>query len=173
MIRTARTEDLPTLAALQSELDAPSPELLASFGAVGTCLVAVSEGAGAAGAGVADARGGEAAVGAGSTDGPRPVGYVLVVGRGGDAGDGDAHLAELVVHPAHRREGHGRALVEAAVGGQAPGSRLTLLVAVDNDPARSLYESVGFRPIAYQPRFYERADGWGDAVVYAYDVPAP
>ncbi|MFB6090926.1 MAG: GNAT family N-acetyltransferase [Halobellus sp.] len=156
VIRPARSADLPRLAALQSELDAPSPELLASVALAGSCLVAVPE------------------------PESRPVGYVLVVGRGGESGegDGDAHLAELVVHPEHRREGYGRALVEAAIDGQAPGTRLTLLVAVDNDPARSLYESLGFRPVAYQPRFYEGENGdgnedgdeWTDAIVYAYDA---
>ncbi|MFA1609518.1 GNAT family N-acetyltransferase [Halobellus rubicundus] len=160
-IRRARPADLPTLAALQSELDAPSPDLLASFAAVGACLVAVPDGER-----VGVDRNGDA-----TDDGRQPVGYVLVVGRGDADGDGgDAHLAELVVHPDHRREGYGRALVGAAIDRQAPGTRLTLLVAVDNGPARSLYESVGFRPIAYQPRFYEDGDGRTDAVVYAYDA---
>lgn len=175
MIRPARGGDAAAIAALQSRLDAPSPRLLATVGAVGTCLVAVggtdvAEGAGAvnevsdideAGAvdGVSDVDGASAGDG-------RPVGYVLVIG------EGDAHLAELVVHPDHRRRGHGRALVEAVIDRQAPGTRVTLAVAADNDPARSLYESVGFEPIDRRPGFYESVDGCPDeAVVYAYDVP--
>ncbi|MDQ2056015.1 N-acetyltransferase [Halobellus sp. H-GB7] len=141
MIRPARPSDAQALATLQSYLDAPAPELLASFAAVGTCLVAVDE----------------------SDD--RPVGYLLVI-------DGeDAHIAELVVHPEHRREGHARALLEAAIGRSAPGTRVTLVVAADNDPARSLYESLGFREIEHRPEFYGAENGEAtDAVVYAYDV---
>ena len=68
---------------------------------------------------------------------------------------GEAHLAELVVHPAHRREGRARALLSAVIAEQEPGTRVTLTVAVDNDPARSLYESVGFEAIGRQPEFFK------------------
>jgi len=147
VIRPATDGDAAAVATLQSRLDAPSPRLLAAVGVLGTCLVAVADGAATA-------------------DESRPVGYVLVIG------EGDTHLAELVVHPDHRRAGHGRALVDAVVDRQAPGTRVTLAVAADNDPARSLYESAGFRPIDRQPAFYESVDGCSDeAVVYAYDVP--
>ena len=78
----------------------------------------------------------------------QPVGYLLAV-------DGeDTHLAELVVHPAHRREGHGRALLSALLGGLESGTRVSLAVAVDNDPARALYESAGFVPVGYRSGFY-------------------
>jgi ribosomal-protein-alanine N-acetyltransferase len=147
VIRPATDSDAAAVATLQSYLDAPSPRLLAAVGALGTCLVAVADGATTA-------------------DGSRPVGYVLVIG------EGDTHLAELVVHPEHRRAGYGRALVDAVVDRQAPGTRVTLAVAADNDPARSLYESAGFHPIDRRPEFYESVDGCTDeAVVYAYDVP--
>lgn len=141
MIRPARPADASAIAALQSHLDAPSPELLASFAAVGACLVAVER------------------------PGGEPVGYAITVG------EGDVHLAELVVDPDHRRRGHGRTLVDGVVARCDPGTRVTLLVAVDNDPARSLYESIGFQPVAYRPCFYERGGAWADALVYAYDVP--
>ncbi|WP_338035701.1 GNAT family N-acetyltransferase [Halobellus captivus] len=123
--------------------------------------------------------------------GNRPVGYALVVG--------DGHLAELVVHPTYRREGRGRALLEAVIERLEPGTRMTLTVAVGNDPARALYESVGFREIGRQPEFFEvdaggrgrdagernvENEAWNvesetrnpeprtvDAAVYAYDVP--
>nr|WP_221625723.1 N-acetyltransferase [Halobellus ruber] len=132
---------------MQTLLDAPSPRLLAAAEAVGTCLVAVD---------------GDDAAG----NGDHPVGYALVIG------EGDTHLAELVVHPDYRREGHGRALVDAVVDRQAPGTRVTLAVAADNDPARSLYESADFRPLDRRPQFYESVEGCADeAVVYAHDVP--
>lgn len=155
MIRPARADDAAAVAALQSYLDAPSPRLLAAVGALGTCLVAVA-------AGDERDRAGPAAT---PNTAGGPVGYVLVIG------EGDTHLAELVVHPDHRREGHGRALVDAVIDGQAPGTRVTLAVAADNDPARSLYESAGFEPVDRRPEFYESIDGCSDeAVVYAYDV---
>lgn len=154
MIRPARAGDAAAIAALQSNLSAPSPRLLATVGVAGTCLVAAD-------------RTGERADPAESPDpAGRPVGYVLVIG------EGDTHLAELVVHPDHRREGHGRALVDAVVDRQAPGTRVTLAVAADNGPARSLYESAGFEPVDRRPGFYESADSCADeAVVYACDVP--
>ncbi|WP_311170447.1 GNAT family N-acetyltransferase [Halobellus ordinarius] len=159
MIRPVRRDDLPTLATLQSYLSSPSPDLLDAVPAVGTCLVAVDD-----------------------REAERPIGYLLAV-------DGeDTHLAELVVHPEHRREGHGRELLSAFLAEQDSGTRVTLAVAVDNEPARSLYESVGFEPIGYNEGFYE-SDGEGDgeegaddrkesadsdrssdAVIYAYDV---
>jgi ribosomal-protein-alanine N-acetyltransferase len=145
VIRPATVDDAPAIAALQSHLDAPSPRLLAAAGALSTCLVAV--------AGGPDAGGGD------------PIGYALAVG------DGDAHLAELVVRPDRRREGYGRALVTAVLDRQAPGTRVTLAVAADNAPARSLYESVGFEPVDRRPDFYASVDGTADeAVIYAYDV---
>lgn len=80
-----------------------------------------------------------------------PVGYVLPVGRG----DSDRHVAELVVAPAHRREGRARRLLERVL---ADGERVTLLVHPDNDGARSLYESLGFEYVARRPEFYADAD---------------
>ena len=176
MIRAARPSDAPVLASLQSHLDAPSPRLLASFASLGTCLVSVVDdgdsGAvddiGSIGSDPPTTDDDHSTTGdiPPATDGT-PVGYVLLIG-----GD-DVHLAELVVHPAHRREGRGRALLRAAIDRQKPGTRVTLAVAADNGPARSLYESVGFRRIDYRASFYEEGvEGSRDAVVYAYDVSA-
>jgi len=154
VIRTARDGDAAAVAALQSHLSAPSPRLLATVGALGRCLIAV------------DGAGERIAPSERPGTGGRPVGYVLILG------ESDTHLAELVVHPDHRREGYGRALLDAALDRQAPGTRMTLAVAADNDPARSLYESAGFEPVGRRPEFYESVCGCTDeAVVYAYDVP--
>ena len=142
--------DAATLATLQSHLAAPSPRLLATYAAVGTCLVSVG-----------DPRDADTA----PSPGTAPVGYVLAIG------DTNAHIAELVVHPDHRREGRGQALLRGVIARRDPGTRVTLTVAPDNDPARSLYESVGFRQIDRQPEFYESVpDVADDALVYAYDV---
>lgn len=84
------------------------------------------------------------------------VGYLLPV-----AGDG-VHVTELAVHPAHRREGRATRLLWELLA-RADG-RVTLLVAADNDAARRLYESLGFRPAARRPDFYD--DGT-DAILLA------
>jgi ribosomal-protein-alanine N-acetyltransferase len=135
-VRRARPDDRPTLSRLQSHLAEPSPELLAAADLVGTVLVSVD----------AD---------------DRPVGYLLAVD------DGEArHVAELVVAPDRRREGRARALLTAAVEARPAGSAVTVTVAVDNDAARSLYESVGFEESGCYPDYFES----GDAVAYALTV---
>jgi ribosomal protein S18 acetylase RimI-like enzyme len=59
---------------------------------------------------------------------------------------GIAHIAQVVVDPAHRRRGVARQLLlMAAAAASAQGAkRLTLMVGQDNDGARALYESLGF-----------------------------
>lgn len=125
VIRVGRPADEPALSRLQGHLREPSPRLLNHGLAVGSVSVSVADG--------------------------EPVGYVLPVGQG----DGDRHVAELVVAPAHRREGRARRLLERTL---ASGERVTLLVHPDNDAARSLYESLGFEYVARRPGFYDDAD---------------
>ena len=80
----------------------------------------------------------------------RPVGYLLpVTGR-------EVHVAELVVAPEYRRAGRGRRLLRRVLA-DADG-RVTLFVHPDNDAARSLYDSVGFRQIDRRIGFYDDAD---------------
>jgi ribosomal protein S18 acetylase RimI-like enzyme len=61
-----------------------------------------------------------------------------------------AHLAQVAVHPSRRREGLARALVEEACSRAAEAGyrRATLLVGATNQPARGLYEALGFAPCA-------------------------
>jgi mycothiol synthase len=54
--------------------------------------------------------------------------------------------AEVVVHPAYRRRGYGRLLVEAA-NEQTPDGRLRLWAHGDHPAARRLAESMGFRVV--------------------------
>jgi ribosomal protein S18 acetylase RimI-like enzyme len=71
-----------------------------------------------------------------------PTGLVLTSWLAEDT----AHIAQIVVDPALRRHGMARRLVEH-VGERAAAtgaSRLTLLVAASNAPARALYQSLGF-----------------------------
>ncbi|WP_096389689.1 GNAT family N-acetyltransferase [Halopenitus persicus] len=142
-VRAARSGDSLPLHRLQRHLPDPSPSLLelgltASGSAGGTVLVSI----------------GTAADGTESV-----VGYVLFID-----GPTTRHVAELVVDPGFRREGRGRELLSAArAGTDAP---VTLLVAVGNGPARSLYESCGFRAVERLPNEY----GDRDAIRYRADA---
>jgi ribosomal protein S18 acetylase RimI-like enzyme len=65
-----------------------------------------------------------------------------------------AHLIGMYVTPAVRRSGAGRALVEAAVEfAKRRGGILlvTLTVTEGNDPAITLYQSVGFQSFGVEP----------------------
>ncbi|MHB8717822.1 MAG: GNAT family N-acetyltransferase [Candidatus Dormibacteria bacterium] len=65
-----------------------------------------------------------------------------------DPAGGDAEVISVWVDPSHRGTGLGRRLVLAAMGwaGQAGARRFRLFVTEGNDPARRLYEAVGFVP---------------------------
>lgn len=88
-----------------------------------------------------------------------PVGYLLAV-----AGDG-AHVAELVVAPAYRREGRARRLVETLLANvDGP---VTVATEPDNEAALSLYRGLGFEVTAEKPDYYE--SGPGLLLVHAND----
>ena len=78
----------------------------------------------------------------GAGEGGMPTGLVLTSWLGRDT----AHLAQVVVDPLMRRRGLARELVQhvGALAAAAGASRLTLLVAGSNAPARALYASPGF-----------------------------
>jgi ribosomal protein S18 acetylase RimI-like enzyme len=65
-------------------------------------------------------------------------------------GPGVAHVAQVAVHPAHRRQGLAARLLDRGLGlAHAAGrSRATLLVEDGANAARSLYTRRGFRPCA-------------------------
>lgn len=88
-----------------------------------------------------------------STEDDRPVGYLLPL-----YGDG-AHVAELVVAPANRREGRATALLDALAALLPDGERLTLLVERENRAARACYEAAGFRRLALRPDAFESGEG--------------
>ncbi|SFR52487.1 GNAT family N-acetyltransferase [Halogeometricum limi] len=131
-VRRGRPADFDRLETLQSHLAEPAPELLAAGNLVGTVFVSV------------DARN-------------RPVGYLLAVD-----GDDACYVAELVVDPAHRREGRGRGLLGTLFETRPSGTAVTVTVAPENGAARSLYESVGFEEDGRRPDYFES----GDAVAY-------
>jgi predicted GNAT family acetyltransferase len=80
----------------------------------------------------------------------RPVYVVEVDGRpvamaGTFDNNGAVQVWGMWTDPAHRGAGHGRALLDALIGGAvADGSRVTLHVNVANAGARAFYERCGF-----------------------------
>jgi GNAT superfamily N-acetyltransferase len=153
-IRAARADDLPSLV----EIERAAGE---TFRSLGLDLVADDDpGSVEELAPYADA--GRAFVWVDDHD--RPVGYLIL-----DLVDGAAHVEQVSVHPAHARQGIGRALIErAASWAGARGLRaLTLTTYVDVPWNGPYYERLGFRylaPDAETPglralREHERAAG--------------
>jgi RimJ/RimL family protein N-acetyltransferase len=102
----------------------------------------------------------------------------VIVGRlsvGRDPHPSSAHVADvgLMVAMSARRQGVGRALLEAAVG-WARGvdiRKLELHVFPWNEAAIALYEAVGFEREGYRKKHYRRGDGeYVDAILMAYAV---
>ena len=86
-------------------------------------------------------------------EGEAPQGFVLA-----RAVAGEAEILTLAVVPAFRRQGIGRALVEAAAAEAARrgAAALYLEVAEDNPDAIALYESTGFEAAGLRRAYYAR-----------------
>lgn len=71
---------------------------------------------------------------------------------------GESDMLNLAVHPDHRRKGIGRLLTQALCDSLKEGGShcITLEVRVSNEPAKTLYESMGFVPVGRRPRYYSR-----------------
>ena len=95
----------------------------------------------------------------------RPIagyaGYWLVID--------EAHLSTLAVDPELRRQGIGRELLQVAMRQAArQGAQLmTLEVRVSNEPAKQLYEKLGFRVVGRRRRYYK--DNLEDALLMTRD----
>ena len=91
-----------------------------------------------------------------------------------DSHPASAHVADLglMVAADARRQGVGRALLEAAVEWARGASvrKLELHVFPWNDPAVALYERFGFTREGLRRGHYRRADGYVDAILMAYAV---
>ena len=81
------------------------------------------------------------------------VGYI-----GSQTSWGETDMMNVAVHPDHRRKGIGRLLTQALCDAlKENGSHcITLEVRVSNEPAKTLYESMGFVPVGRRPRYYSR-----------------
>lgn len=70
----------------------------------------------------------------------------------------ELHINNLAVHPAYRRQGYGRELLEyvIALGARVGAVRATLEVRRSNEAALRLYEGLGFRVEATRRNYYEQ-----------------
>ena len=79
-----------------------------------------------------------------ATHGGNAAGAVIVTDRAGRG----AWVLDLFVHPDHQGRGLGRVLLQRAVAGTKDAGHATLgLVVSDGNPARELYERLGFRHV--------------------------
>ncbi len=84
----------------------------------------------------------------------RPVGTVQLATALAPNQTHRADIAKLLVHPAHRRRGHARQLMTAATSmAQAQDISLLVLDTRSTDPARLLYESLGFETAGEVPMY--------------------
>src|SRR3546814_294514 len=100
---------------------------------------------------------------------PEPIGLVFC-----RSVTDEGEILVLAVLPGHWRRGLGRMLLAAALERAVTlGLRRILLeVAVDNEPARALYEAAGFRRVGRRRDYYRRADGrLVDALTHEVRLP--
>lgn len=97
--------------------------------------------------------------------GGRIAGYIIFWSL---AGVVDVH--NLAVHPRCRRRGIGRSLLLAAINAarSAKASRMTLEVRKSNEPAKRLYESVGFTVHGMRKGYY--SDNSEDALIMVLEL---
>ena len=91
-----------------------------------------------------------------------PMGYVLVL-----AGGGSADIVSVAVAPELLRRGVATRLLLFALAELAGEGveEISLEVAVDNAPARALYERLDFREVGRRPGYYRRDRELVDALV--------
>jgi ribosomal-protein-alanine N-acetyltransferase len=89
---------------------------------------------------------------------------------------GEAEVLTLAVHPAHRRHGLGRAVLQAGLdlAAAAAAEAVFLEVAADNAAALALYRVAGFEAVGRRAGYYARAAGAGmDALVLRRTLNSP
>ena len=136
MTRAARPEDRSRLRAIQTvSLAEPWPDLLdTAIDGAGIVRVVTAEQ---------------------SPDPDAPVGYAVALPEGERA-----YIAEFAVAPTHRRAGYGSRLMTDLLA-QLSGTgveRVDLTVQLDDEQARSFYETHGFRVRSLVPEHYESGD---------------
>lgn len=94
--------------------------------------------------------------------GDAPAGFTIAR----DLGE-EIEIITLGVLPDCRRQGVGRALLEAILEAPEPSrvASIVLEVAEQNEPARALYATMGFAQVGRRPRYYRRPEGLADALI--------
>lgn len=84
-------------------------------------------------------------------DGDTVAGYV-----GSQTVLGETDMMNIAVHPDYRRRGVAQTLVNTLVAALAENGSHSLMleVRVSNEPAKALYEKLGFRQVGLRPRYY-------------------
>jgi ribosomal-protein-alanine N-acetyltransferase len=70
----------------------------------------------------------------------------------------ELHITTLAVRPEHRRQGHARTLIDAALAAFPKARRVHLEVRPSNAAARALYEALGFATTGLRRRYYGDED---------------
>ena len=81
----------------------------------------------------------------------------------------EIHVMTIAVRPGSRRRGYAKKLVKAALAENPDASLVYLEVRPGNEPARALYESLGFFVTGVRPRYY----GDEDALLMTLDLRIP
>ena len=107
-------------------------------------------------------------------DGDRVVGTVQVLPAESANGAHRAEIAKLLVHPARRRQGIGRALLaEAEMAARAAGKTLLVLDTREGDPSNDLYRAAGWTAAGRVPKWAKAADGRLAGTVFYYKDLSP
>ena len=95
------------------------------------------------------------------------VGFAIV-----RAAPGEEEILLIAVEPAQRRRGIGaKLLATLAAHARMRGAGKLFLEMRENNPARSLYEAQGFRPIGRRKNYYSIGDGARmDAITFGFDT---
>ena len=84
-------------------------------------------------------------------DGDRVAGYV-----GSQSVQGETDMMNIAVHPDYRRTGVAECLIECLIGELMDNGNHSLMleVRVSNEPARNLYEKLGFQQVGLRKNYY-------------------
>lgn len=104
-------------------------------------------------------------------DSRRLTGTVQLDPAGRPNGLHRAEVAKLMVHTSRRRQGIGRALMEAVEDEARALGRTTLVLDTrEGDPSEALYRSLGYTAAGRIPAYARSADGSLDATVFYYKL---
>ncbi len=80
---------------------------------------------------------------------------------------GEVYITNVAVHPDYRGKGFAKALIKHLIDDcRTADGFVTLEVRESNNPARSLYSSLGFKEVGMRKNFYERPKE--DAILMTY-----